>query len=226
LTAFAGVLLDVGKRLPELFSTVLAPLFFTWVIWEWDFQLATLHQSEREPPGFWGYQPVRLFTLAQRWHQLPHRSEALLTPNGLIARTMLGYKQFHAFFEKVRSAWKTTLQQEGENEETHLRIPIERLDPANYTFEQRGNETVPIDFKWPQAIARENEEDLRKLGRGRQLASCPGAAASSWTLASLYRRTSCNGFGISYKQLTRSRLSCRATRADRRSTWRMFFAAV
>ena len=63
--AFAGVLLDVGKRAPELFSSVLAPLFFTWVIWDWDFQLATLRQSEREPPGFWGRQAPRLFALAQ-----------------------------------------------------------------------------------------------------------------------------------------------------------------
>jgi hypothetical protein len=32
--AFAGVLLDVGKRAPDLFCTVLAPLFFTWGILE------------------------------------------------------------------------------------------------------------------------------------------------------------------------------------------------
>jgi hypothetical protein len=54
-----------------------------------DFRQA--RQSEREPSGYWGREAPRLYALAQQWHQLPHRSEALLTLNGLIARTMLGH---------------------------------------------------------------------------------------------------------------------------------------
>ena len=169
--AFAGLLLDVGKRAPELFFTVLAPLFFTWEIWNWDFQLATLRQSERQPPGYWGQQAPRLFKLAQDWHQLPHRSEALLWPNGTIAHAMLGHRQFRAFFEDVRSAWRGALQQDEEPE--HLRLLIERLDPDNYIFEQRGNEIVPVDFNWPEAIARKNEEDLRKLAERQTISQLP-----------------------------------------------------
>jgi hypothetical protein len=169
--AFAGVLLDVGKRAPELFCTVLTPLFFTWMIWDWDFQLSTLRQSERQPIGYWGQQDRRLITLARQWHQLPHRSEALLTPNGLIARTMLGHQQFRVFFDEVRSFWKAALQQDDEPE--HLRLLVERLNPDNYTFEQRGNEIVPVDFKWPEAIARKNEEDLRKLAEKQTISHLP-----------------------------------------------------
>ena len=169
--AFAGVLLDVGKRAPTLFSTALAPLFFTWQIWNWDFSLATLHQSERQPPGYWGQQAPGLFKLAQDWHQLPHRSEALLWPDGVIARTMLGHPQFAAFFEEVRSAWKGALQQDDDPE--HLSLLIERLDPSNYTFERRGAEVVPVDFNWPEAIARENEEDLRKLAEQQTISQLP-----------------------------------------------------
>lgn len=169
--AFAGLLIDVGKRSPELFFTVLAPLFFTWEIWNWDFQLATLRQSERQPPGYWGQQAPRLFKLAQDWHQLPHRSEALLWPNGAIARAMLGHRQFRAFFEDVRTAWRGALQQDEEPE--HLRLLIERLDPDNYTFEQRGNEIVPVDFNWPEAIARKNEEDIRKLAERQTISQLP-----------------------------------------------------
>jgi hypothetical protein len=165
------VLLDVGKRAPELFSTVLAPLFFTWEIWNWDFQLAILRQSERQPIGYWGQQAQRLITLAQEWHQLPHRSEALLTPDGLIARTMLGHRQFRVFFDEVRSVWKAALQQDDKPE--HLRLLIERLDPDNYTFEQRGNEIVPVDFHWPEAIARQNEKDLRELSERQTISLLP-----------------------------------------------------
>jgi hypothetical protein len=181
------VLLDVGKRAPELFFTVLAPLFFTWEIWNWDFQLATLRQSERQPPGYWGQQAPRLFKLAQDWHQLPHRSEALLWPNGPIARSMLGHQRFRAFFEEVRSAWRSALQQDGEPE--HLRLLIERLDPDNYTFEQRGNEIVPAA--------------LRKLAERESFS----------TLAHLFRRANYSGSGTSSKPSTRSRLNWRATPA-------------
>ena len=145
--------------------------FFTWELWSWDFQLATLRQSEWQPPGYWGQQNPRLFKLARDWHQLPHRSEALLWPNGAIPRGMLGYPQFAAFFEQVRAVWRGALQKDDEPE--HLRLLIERFDPSNYTFEQRGNEIVPVDFKWPDAIARKNEEDLRRLAERQAVSQLP-----------------------------------------------------
>jgi hypothetical protein len=169
--AFAGVLLDVGKRAPELFCTVLAPLFFTWELWSWDFQLAALRQSERQPPGYWGRQDQRLYELAQDWHRLPHRAEALLWPNGAIARNMLGHEHFAAFFEEVRTAWKGALQQDDEAE--RLRLLIERIDPNNYAFEQHDNEIVPVAFNWPDAIARKNEEDRRRLVERQTISQLP-----------------------------------------------------
>jgi hypothetical protein len=169
--AFAGLLLDVGKRAPELFFDALAPLFFTWEIWNWDFQLAMMRQSERQPPGYWGQQAPKLFELAQEWHQLPHRSDALLWPNGAIARSMLGHQQFRAFFDEVRSAWRGALQQDEEPK--HLRLLVERLDPDNYTFEQRGNEIVPLKFHWPEAIAKENEEHLHELAEQQTITALP-----------------------------------------------------
>jgi hypothetical protein len=84
---------------------------------------------------------------------------------------MLGHSQFGAFFEEVRSAWKGALQQDDEPE--HLLLLIERLDPSNYTFERRGDEVVAVDFNWPEAIARKNEEDLRGLVERQTLSQLP-----------------------------------------------------
>jgi hypothetical protein len=84
---------------------------------------------------------------------------------------MLGHAQFAAFFEEVRSVWRHALQRDDEPE--HLRLLIERLDPSNYTFEQRGNEIVSVDFKWPDAITRKNEEDLRRLGERQVISLLP-----------------------------------------------------
>jgi hypothetical protein len=165
------LLLDVGKRAPELFFDALAPLFFTWEIWNWEFQLSNLRQSERQPPGYWGQQTTRLFKLAQKWHQLPHRAEGLLWLNGAIPRTMLGHVQLRSFFEEVRSAWSVALNDQEDPE--HLRLLIERLDPANYTFEQRGNEIVAVDFRWPEAIEQENEKSLRELAERQTISHLP-----------------------------------------------------
>ena len=169
--AFAGLLLDVGKRAPELFFDALAPLFFTWEIWNWEFQLSNLRQSEGQPPGYWGRQASRLFKLAQGWHQLPHRAEGLLWLNGAIPRTLLGHLQLGSFFEEVRSAWSVALNDQEDPE--HLRLLIERLDPANYTFEQRGNEIVAVDFRWPEAIEQENEKSLRELAERQTISHLP-----------------------------------------------------
>lgn len=169
--ALAGILMEVGKRAPELFFAVLAPLFFTWQLWNWDFQLAVLRQTDQHLPGYWGQQARQLIALAQKWHQLPHRSEALLAPYGPIARTMLGHQERRAFFEEVRSVWKAQLQHEHEPE--HLRLLIERIDPGNYTFERRGNEIVPVNFNWPESVARQNEEALRKLAEQQTISQMP-----------------------------------------------------
>ena len=103
--AFAGVLMEVGKRLPELFAGVLSTLFLTWEIWDLDFELATVRRADRQLPGYWGRQHARLIEVARTWHRLPHRSEALLAPDGPIARAMLSHEQFSSFFEEIRSCW-------------------------------------------------------------------------------------------------------------------------
>jgi SpoVK/Ycf46/Vps4 family AAA+-type ATPase len=169
--AFAGLLLDVGKRSPALFATVLAPLFFTWEIWNWDFELAIMRQTDNQLMGYWGSQPSQLITLAQDWHRLPHRSEALLGPTGPIARTMLGHEAFHNFFAEVRTAWTKGISPDQDSE--HLRLLIERITPSNYTFKLDGEDTVPVGFQWPDAIARKNEQDLRRIAEQQTITLLP-----------------------------------------------------
>jgi alpha-D-ribose 1-methylphosphonate 5-triphosphate synthase subunit PhnL len=168
--AFAGVLMEIGKRLPELFAGVLRSLFFSWELWNWDFQLATLRRADRQLPGYWGRQPAQFIEAARTWYRLPHRSAALLALEGPIAQALLGQEQLSPLFEEFRSCWKDQLQGDEPN---HLRLLIERLDPKNYTFEQRGNELVPVDFNWPEAIAQENAEAVRKLAQQQTLTQLP-----------------------------------------------------
>ena len=83
---------------------------------------------------------------------------------------MLGHEQYATLLEDVRSHWKSKLQQ---NEPEHLRLLIERLDPGNYTFEQRGNEVAPTDFNWPEAIAQKNADALRAMAEEHAISMLP-----------------------------------------------------
>lgn len=170
--AFAGVLMNVGKLVPALFATVLKPLLFAWQFWEWDFQLATLQATDSMgPTGYWGHQARRLFELAAAFHRLPHRSEALLYPDGPIAKQMLGRAEYNSLFDEVRTAWEKHVDKD--DHEDSLRLLIERIRPNNYSFEMQGNELVPVAFAWPEEIAKRTEASLERLRSEQQIRGLP-----------------------------------------------------
>jgi hypothetical protein len=167
--AFAGVLFDVGKKLPPLWAGPLRPLFTAWVLWSWDFQVTMLRANGASVTlGYWENQPQQLINLGREWYALPHRCEMLLMLDGAIPRTMLSKPEFGPFFEEVRKRWKAALEA-GEDPE-HLGPLIERINPDNYTFAPEG---VPIDFQWPEAMAREHERQLRQIGLDQALTQFP-----------------------------------------------------
>src|SRR5262249_53863778 len=141
--AFAGVLINVGKREPSLFAYTLRPILSNWNICNWDLQLATLRQSE-PMGGLWGNQPQIIVQLAQQWYRLPHRVQPLAGIGGPVMQTMIGQEEFRTFFDELRASWSADL--ETEDEADRLRLLIERFNPDNYTFELRGSLRVPVSF--------------------------------------------------------------------------------
>ena len=169
--AFAGLLLDVGKYQPSLFAGVLKPLIRNWILLDWDRQVSTLRQQDTGAMGYWASQPAQIIALGREWFAMPHRRNLLLYLNGGIVDTMIGDKVHWPFFEQLRAEWSALLDAQGEPE--GLRLLIERLNPENYTFEMREGRRVPVGFEWPESIARQNAEDLRKLGRRQTLTHLP-----------------------------------------------------
>jgi hypothetical protein len=169
--AFAGLLLDVGKYQPSLFAGVLKPLIRNWILLEWDRQVSTLRQQETGAMGYWASQPAQIVALGREWFAMPHRRNLLLYLNGAIVDTMIGDEQHWPFFEQLRAEWSALLDAQDESEK--LRLMIERVNPANYTFEMRQGRRVPVGFEWPESIARQNAEDLRKLGQRQTLTHLP-----------------------------------------------------
>jgi hypothetical protein len=167
--AFAGLLVDVGKRQPTLFAHTLRPILSSWIICDWDLQLASLRQSG--PVGsYWG-QPRLIIQLAQEWYRLPHRVQPLAGIDGQVMQTMIGQEEFRAFFDGLRASWSRDLNAKGEPE--RLRLLIERFNPENYTFAVREGARVPVSFAWPEAIAQQNAESLRALREEMTLTQLP-----------------------------------------------------
>jgi hypothetical protein len=143
-----------------VFTHALGPLLSSWIICDWDLQLATLRQSDTMG-GYWGNQPQMIIQLAQEWYRLPHRAQPLAGINGPVMQMMIGEEECRPFFDELRASWAQDLDAEGEP--NRLRLLIERFNPDNYTFELRDGRRVPVDFQWPEAIERENAESLRAL---------------------------------------------------------------
>jgi hypothetical protein len=169
--AFAGLLFDVGKKRPALFSGVLKPLLQSWVLVNWDWEVTNLRNMDQTSMGYWGRESPRVIAVAREWFTMPHRRDMLAAPQGGIIQTMMGVESNYPFFRQLRSDWARDLNAEGEPE--RLKLLIERFDPANYTFEVREGKRVPVGFDWPEAIARKNAQDLQRIGKHQAITSLP-----------------------------------------------------
>jgi len=168
--AFAGLLIDVGKRQPALFAHTLRPVLSNWLICEWDLQLANLRPLDHG--SYWG-QTQLIIQLAQDWYRLPHRLQPLAGIGGPVMQTMIGQQEFRAFFDELRANWSRDLEGEEGKDAERLRLLIERFNPDNYTFEVRDGTRVPVDFAWPEAIERQNAESIRMLNDEMALTQLP-----------------------------------------------------
>ena len=131
--AFAGLLFDVGKKQPSLFSGALKPLLQSWVLLNWDWEVTHFRSIDGRSMGYWGRESPRIIAVAREWFNMPHRRDMLAAPQGGIIKTMMGVEDNYPFFKQLRADWARDLNAEGEP--GRLKLLIERFDPANYTFE-------------------------------------------------------------------------------------------
>ncbi|MDQ6870345.1 MAG: hypothetical protein M3178_19220 [Pseudomonadota bacterium] len=169
--AFASLLLEVGKRLPSLFGGVLKPLLPTWELWDLDSQLVTQRLSGAVAFGSWALEPPQLVTLARDWYAMPHRWGMLMAADGPVIGAMIIRDECHQFFDELRMEWSSLLDEQGEPD--RLRYLIERINPQNYTFEERDGERVVVGFQWPEELRKEADESLADLACRRNLSFLP-----------------------------------------------------
>ncbi|MFG7103567.1 ATP-binding protein [Burkholderia pseudomallei] len=156
--AFAGLLLTIAKRRPELFVQALAPLLECWMLVERDLQL-TLQRDRGWSAGFgyWGHEPQQAVNIAQEWVDMPHRKLAV---RDMLARELLPKDEHTAFFERLVVIWEKDLSKDRRPLE--LRRLVESLRKSNYEFGEVDGKVVPIDFHGPVEDEAEDAELYQK----------------------------------------------------------------
>ena len=169
--AFASLLIELGKRTPSLFGGVLKPLLHAWELWDLDFQLVTQRLNGTMALGSWTLETPQLITLARDWYGMPHRRQMLISWDGPVIGTMMVRDESHEFFDELRAEWSPRLDEHGDP--SSLRYLIERMNPQNYTFEDRDGERVIVDFQWPEELKKDADESLADLAKRQNRSMLP-----------------------------------------------------
>ncbi|TWT49045.1 hypothetical protein KOR42_39610 [Thalassoglobus neptunius] len=166
--AFAGLLIDVGKRQPELFLTVLRPLLSASKFYLWEPQIL----MDRSATSFglmgWWKQPGDLVKLARNWHFAPHRKNEL---RRIAVWLMFMFPETETFFQECRARW--TQEIKTAQSPDVLQILIAVLDKCNYREELMEGNQIRTEFVLPGKLAIKAQEDVKRADDSMRLVEFP-----------------------------------------------------
>ena len=143
--AILGVLINVGKRLPELFSTVLKPLLTVAPFYAWD--EGRVRNSDYSFDGMtWIRSGEMVFEMARDWYAAPYRQKNLIAIVSELCR------KDHALGDFVNAAAAQWTPPDGDKERIEFQIRAAQLDYRNYRVTGAGNEEQ-AEFVCPAGLA-------------------------------------------------------------------------
>lgn len=150
--AFAGLLIDVGKRQPRYYFGALRPLLGNPIFYLWE----SVIQAEQRgmSPGLvaWWNQPPELTALAREWHAALHRRQMLLQ---VAISLTLSSDEMQAYFRELTNGWRGSLDADGQPRA--LQVLVEQLDRRNYRVDSLDTGELRIEFVPPAAMLAEIE---------------------------------------------------------------------
>jgi len=166
--AFAGMLIDVGKRNPELFLTSLRPLLSASTFYLWEPRI--LMERSTTPLGLMGWwrQPRDLVELARKWHSAPHRKREL---SRIAICLMFKYPEMETFFQECRANW--TQEIETVQSPDNLQILIALFDRGNYREELVEGNQIRFEFVLPAILAAKAQKDVKRADDSMRLMGFP-----------------------------------------------------
>jgi hypothetical protein len=141
--AILGVLINVGKRLPKMFTTVLKPLLTLAPFYAWD--EGRVRNSEYSFDGMtWIRNGEMIFEMARDWYTAPYRKKNLTNIVSELCR------KDHAFGDFVNAAAAQWTLPNSDKERIEFQIRIAQLDYRNYRITGDEEQTV---FVCPAELA-------------------------------------------------------------------------
>lgn len=124
--AVLGVLANVGKHKPELFTGSLRPLLGVLKMYEWDFDRARAHAYSFDA-GAWARQGDFVFEMAKTWGLAPYRQRKL---REIVPEIILTHSDIAEFVLACSSQWTTPVT---DKERLEFKLLLAELDYRNYT---------------------------------------------------------------------------------------------
>ena len=165
--AFAGLLLDLGKRHPDLFLTDLRDLLSGWHLYHWDQGVVMERSGMNVGLIAWARESGELARLAREWFTAPHRARLLAQ----IAVLLLQNEDMQPFFASLRERWSKML--DPEDRPSNLKRLVERLNPPNYHLEKGADGNEYLVFEWPEELRERTEQEAAAAGQQVQFLSFP-----------------------------------------------------
>lgn len=166
--AFAGLLIDVGKRNPALFLNVLRPLLGQWLFYYWDREIC--QESANFNPALigWHGEPSQLQQLAKEWYTQEHRKYILIQ---LVPYLLTRSRELAEFLRECIDRWNCSF---GENEKPYFFSTIAAvLDRDNYHETTTESGQPALQFEMPPDLAKKNLEGARKAEQDVTLITFP-----------------------------------------------------
>lgn len=165
--ALAGVLVEVGKKNPELFLGPLSPIVealeFSWI------------ERQLRATGEDAYMGVSFDILggetrvAHEWASLPHRKEGL---NELVLRHFLGDPRWQTMVEEMKPRWLARLADKENPAPEFLASAVSQFDTTNWKLEHSDNKTL-ITYTPPANLPQPTAEEVAQQERTRLLLFIP-----------------------------------------------------
>ena len=166
--AFAGLLVDVGKKHPQFFTHELRPLLGTWILHFWDRQIA----AERSGPSIgmmgWLRDPQELVELAREWHTARHR---LYDLPWIASWLLINGADMRLFFADTVERWRHDLSDDGKPR--NLQLLIEQLTPDNYRKTPIEEGKIRYDFVLSAQLEETTQRDQQVCNEGMRLLTFP-----------------------------------------------------
>ncbi len=154
-TAIVGVALEVSKKTPELFTSVLKPFLASEYLYDWDTQ--RLEGFEGHQMMGWELKSKQLAKLAEKFHGLPHRKLQLTS---IALNYFIEDKSMTSFFEETRRKWQNKLRKYPGN------LFLENLciwfDRNNWYKVDTPNGKAAFEFRAPEPVEKKRKKGLEE----------------------------------------------------------------